>query len=89
MLTDRGPKYITAMNGRLMYLLKKNHCRQLLSQHFTVSFKANEQVSEDILTNQLVSLVIERLGSPLLICHLGVAERSLMYFCFTDWALAV
>ena len=32
--------------------------------HFTVTFKANKQVSEDSHTNQLVSLNIERLGSP-------------------------
>ena len=70
MLTDRGQKYIIAMNDRLMFLLKTNNCRYLLSLHFTVSFKANEQASEDILTNQLVSLVIERFGSPLLVCHL-------------------
>ena len=43
-------KYIIAINDILMSLLKTNYCRYLLSQHSTVTFKANKQVSEDIHT---------------------------------------
>ena len=50
LLTDRGPKVYNSQEWQINVSSEK--------QQFTVTLKANEQASEGILTNQLVSLVI-------------------------------